>query len=1321
MNEAGLEAAELLLQEGALALKPRAEEGVSDSVRNQTGRSVLRLVGAPPTAKERLDCLEEIGNPADFAEPGSVSFQLMQEVYDNAPKVAREKLTQILAKVAPLHLRPVVAALTKAIEEKRLDGMSWKQITDGIKLEIPLQGHAITVADINGYTACLLKGEYHEKVQTATDIVRTFNEVAKATGAVLVEPVEGDAGMFLTFNAAQQVELESELKRKIPMRIKKLEKELHADGTDKYPVDPETGERVFKKSVGVETLKQIPGELKMVVYSGKGIAQGAVVVSGEARDAAVEYQKKAGPGETLKQDLKGYDVKNPDWNKDPELPDTINVAVKLIEALLKVSPYSAAAFQDLIHSSKDEGAEVRSAKMNAYYLALELSPAPEDDAQKVDAFWELLTQEGTGDDRIRLFKPGGSRGMHFWTQGITSSKDFTQAFGAFNQRINRFATECGLTFRLSLGYEDALELILLPDSFQVDATGPSIVATVRGIAALEGKGDGNWISVDRSAVTAMGLVGMEMTTIYIKGTPYQTVQGRLEPDGKWELRESLVGREKQEAEINSFIASLGLNGVALRVHKPANAKDSGYGESALLRAAERAASGKGIQVVQLKNKETLFDDLEAQLGYSCEELINNPQLLTRQVLLTLDEDSFSPDLAARLDRFLFAMAGTPLGIIYTGAYQFRPEAFMGDAYSGKELSKDIEVDALSTEAALDLIFKARPDLKPQDRPLIAQLLAEWGKPLVPRALIRNFAQALFEQGDGWELKPALLEQAHAGALDYALEAAGLNETDRTVLGVVAEIGYGVPLEFIQNVLGFDCAEALGHLLDEAHPFLVLEGGLYSVRESSSRQARLLARKYQPAVHAELQKRGFLREDPVVDEQSLDRSMLELEHALAHVESCKSPRTLLLMARLGHYYLKERKNFGAAYGLYHRFLEACEGHELDLGGLPEDLLHDLVWALLETSHEKDTKWAQLLIKAHSEVSTPELMWREKMRLLRLTPNKDLDDVPEGDAYSAIVAQIREASERLNAKGITLHAELIKDIQSLAAFTKSAQMASEADSSQEVLSLAFAGAALSRLSCAARQLVRLAKLVEKKLPEELEFARDLRAAGSSAEFDTQRRLLSLGINLAGLDATSGLDQELMAEILRCLLDTYKYLASTPSAEEMNVINRYHDRAAKSFSKLERPVQYAALDAFDVQANAFALHWQRKLPLPGIFPGEIESTATSEDKAVVWEVLSDFETKVRVQLNHAIRNALVPMRHRLTHQLMNFIQLKMRLLKRTFHENDRQLVESLDDEYLLLAQDSARVCLLFTGETQDDYYALECAPIKKAVDQISTASQV
>lgn len=1288
-------------------------------------------------AARRARILEELGNPVDFAEPGSVSFQLMERIWRLEETEARAILREILAKVAgPRNLRPIIPFLQDIIENRKLEGMSWKNITDNIKLEVPLKGYAITVADMNGYTSCLLKGRDYEKVEAAQSIIVMLNEVAKVTGATLLEPVEGDAGMFLTFSKAQQDHLEAELKRrKVPMRIKKLQQDKHPDGTLKYPMDDEVGSPIFTQSIGVHVIGEEENpqdELRMRAFSGSKGNRGAVRVKGKVRDAAVTYQRKAGPGQVKKEDnAEGRDFELPSWNKEVELPTSNLVAVKLIEALLKMSPDSSAAFKELLNPSKVKGLEtVRTAKMNAYYLALEMNPAEENDGEKVDQFWDLLDQEGTGDPRIEMFKPAGSRGLHFWSKGVKDPKIFREAFANFARQMNRFAKKCELTFRLSVGHEEALEYIPLPDSFQVDATGPSIVSTVRGISGLEGKEDGNWISIDRSAVTAMGLVGVEMTTVYIKGTPYQVVQVRLAEDGTWEVRESLMGRDVEEAKVNKFVDSLGSNGVALRLHKPIGTQESGYGESAMVRAAGRYAKSQGVKVISLKNEEGIFDELEAYVGCSMEELMNSPERLSEKVLLTLDEDSLSPDLAARLDRFLFAMAGTKLGLVYTGAYQFRPEALMGDAYSSETvLSMDVELGVLSPEAALDLVFQARPDLENEDRPLIAVLLREWGHELVPRPLIHNFAPALYKHGGRWEFSPALLDQTRAGEVDYSLEEAGLSETERTVLGVIAEVGYPVPLEFIETVLGFESGEALEAVqtlckpyksrTDEDLPaFVELVNGAYCLREMSIRQARLLARKHKPAIHAQLHAKAFLREDPEVTDESLDRSDLELEHALAHPESCKSPRTLLLVTRLGHFYLTQKKNFGAAYGIYHRFLEACETHDLDLAGLPADLLHDLVWTMLETSHATDTKRAQALLEVQSTGASPELMWRGGMRLQHLLEAKDIQLPPAEDAYAEVIGEMTAAFTKMDEVGIKLHPKLIKDLKLVHVFSNMAKVASTVYPTEEVLPHAFSGAALSRIACASRQLARLAKIVAKKLPEELSLKQSLTAAADKSNLDTVSRLKALEANLVFLETSTPLDQELKAEILRCLLDACKYLAPSPNEEDMVRIQRYYGHAERSFTKLARPVQSAALDTFDVYANAAVFHWEKKLPLTDVFDGEDESNASKEDKEAIWKVLSEYESKVRARLGHSIRHALMPFRLRLTHQLMNFLQLKMRLLARNFQLGERGLFDQLEVEYKSLAEDSARVSFLLTGEVQDDYYGSECLPIKKAVDRMSAA---
>lgn len=1314
---AGEEGAPMMEEELGIGSLLKREDRVPQFLKKPraAGREALRVVGQL-TPLDRAELLDELGDVHEFAEPGSVSYQLMNHVFAMEPEAARAELERIFDQVAaPLYLRPLIPALIATIEERVVEGETWKISNDNLRIEVPLDGYALIFADKNAYTPVLLKGKYHQKVETAEAIVRDYKHIAHATETVLIQPEEGDAGFFMIFNAEQLVSVEAGLDNShVPMRIERLKRERHRNGREKYPYNPTSGEHEFTQSVGVHT---IDGPLSIVAYAGNGARRGGVVVTGEAAKKVVGLQKTAGAGEKLRVVNERPSVPNPAWNKKPEIPQSNLVAIKLIEALLQMSPYAPAALSALLKAS--EGGELRTAKMNASYLVLDLQS---EETEKVDHFWRLLTHEGTGTPHIQVFKSAGAHGIHFWSQGISTPKEAEQAVTAFTTQMSRLAHVAGLDMHLSIGHEEALELIPLPDSFQVDATGPSIVATVRANFALEGK-TGNWVSIDSSAVEALGLVGLEMITVYLKDEPYQMVQLQLDALGRWQLQDSLLGRETQKAQLHQFVDELGKNGVVMHVHKPFGAEDSGYGESALIRDAEVYAENSGARVHRLKNGDDLFASLEQSTGYSVEELMTTPKALTTLVLLVLDEEDLSPHVAARLDRFLVAMVGAPVGLIHTGAYRFRHEMFMGNEYQGRQLSKDLPVEALEEGAALELVFRARPDLKETDREVVAGLFKEWGRPLVPRLLIHNFARALVRNGVRLELQKHITKQVWAGQLAQRLEEAGLDEKDRTILGVIAEVGYPVPLEFIQGILGFDCREVLTRLSqpylsrngETVAPFLFFDGGAYVIRESNLRSARLLARKHQPAIHELLRRQNFLREDAIVTDATVDRSVLELEHALAHTDSCTLPRTLLLVTNLGKYYLKDKRDFGAAYGLYHRFLAACAGHGVELKRLPEDLLRDLVWALLETSHEADTRIAQGLLHAHQDLRSPELMWRGEMRLLRLLPSAELAPVPSSSPYSEVVVQIQNKSVVLDAAGIKMHHELIKDIQTLDLFSHTSGVVEGTQAEEEFLKVAFDAAALGRIACAARQFTRLAHAVKDKLPEEMDLLTLLRSTANEASLDAQQRLSGVELSMVGIEALSQVDKELKAEILRCLLGACKYLAPDPTDEDMIRINRYHRRADKSFAGLDRPVQSEALDSFDVAMNAAALHWQMKLPLPQAFPGETETTATSLDREGVWAQLSEREASISTHLKQAVREALLPLRHRLTHQLMNFLQLKMRLLARTYKNEDGAEFHALELQYKSLAADSARLyqVLFGSGSSEPDYYFHEVLPIRKAID--------
>ena len=1280
-------------------------------VRQGRGRGALRVVGERTDA-DRLEILEDPGDVHEFAEPGSISYRLFDHVHAMEPEEVRAELTRILAQVAgPHYLRPLLPALIKELEDRVLDGVAWKEVCSDLRVEVPLEAYALTLADMNGYTSCLLKGEYHEKVATAEAIVRAYNEIAQRTGAVLIEPVEGDAGVFLTFNAEQQAALQEELDRlKVPMRIERLKRERHSGGTEKYPYDPRLGEHVFTQSIGVHP---VDGPLSMVAYAGSGARKGGVVVSGEARTKAGQLQKQAGPGQKLKQEGVATAVVNPVWNVPLAAPRSNLITMKLIEALLQMSPYSQAALPGLLRPT--EGAEVRTARMDAYYLALDLQAA---DASAVDRFWCRLTREGTGDDRIQVFKSAGGHGIHFWTQGISAPKAFEDALTNFSIQINRFAREEGLNFHLSVGHEEALELIPITESFQVDATGPSIVATVRGIAALEGKERGNWVSIDRSAVDALGLVGLEMGTVIIKGVPYQVLQAKVDEAGGWDLHESMVGRKAEEAVLERFIDDLGKNGLAVHVHRPVQSRESGFGESALVRWAETYAENSQVRVVRLRNGDDLFATLEARLGHSIEKLMSQPRLISEPVLLILDEEDLSPHVAARLDRFLVAMVGAPVGLVHAGAYQFRPEAFIGKEYEGRQLNIDLEVKPLTEDAALELVFRARPDLQVEDREQVRVLLRDWRHEFIPRLLIHNFARALSKTGTRLELHQGILNQVWVGQLAQTLEEARLIETDRTVLGVLAELGLPISARAVQAIVGFACQDTLRRLVDTG--FLVLDGADFRIKEPSLRRARLLGRRHLPALYRELQG-GLLKEVQEVTAATLEDQLIELEHAFAHGPLFAMDRTQTLLTRVGKFYLKAG-NFGAAYALYHRFLEACEGHGFSYAGLDPDLVHDLVWTFTQPAHEADTKKARILLLGQGEERTSELFWREHFRLVHLTTAEDLPPLLPGHLCYGVLNELKACSGALDEQGLTLLHELERVLCLEAAFSHAQQGAGRKYPGNKILPYAFTGAALSRMAYASRLLTRIARKV-RGASDFYDLYTNLMEAARRQMLAAEVVQHNLQADLVFFEVKSSFDQELKVELLRAMLDAHKYLSPTPNEEQLSRIELYQGSVDSATRGIERPLQTASLDAFDVASNAAAMHWQERLPLPGAFPGEREETASTMPRAAIWDKLDGYETAVRGKLEEAIRNAFLPLRHRLTQQLMNFIQLKMRLLARTFEETDRPSLDTLANDYRAFAEESARLHKLMrpVGAPEEaNYFDEECAPILNYLSRSHSRSQ-
>jgi hypothetical protein len=1263
----------------------------------------LRLVGE--LTPEEVDLLDELGKPLQFGDEGSISQRLLDRLFLLEPEEARRQLESIYQKVAaPLHLRPVLPALIEELEARRLSGAKWKDINDRIKLEVPLEGYAITVVDANGYTACLLEGNDQERFSTAANLTNAFHQCVQDVGAVLLEPVVGDAAKILTFNADQQARLEEALgKLHIPMTVEKLSK-AHPD---KYPIDPDTGKPSFTLSTG-----SCPAGkgLRVLAYAGKGNRRGGVIVQGDSMDVAETFQKKAGSGETLRAGDFGEAVPEPTWLKVPPLPSSILIAMKVIETLLNLSSHSEAAVAELL-----EGREVVSfaPRLEAYYAVLNL------EAGNIEALWDEYLVHGSGTDNIVLFKPVGARELHFWSRDIQTPQQFQAAFGSFVRQMKKMSGHSGCGMKIGLGYEQALTVLRLPGSFQVDATGAVIVGTVRAVSTLRGR-EGDSLRVDKTACEALGLRGVEMTTRRIKNDVYQGVDLSIDSEGGMSIPEPLVGREKELTALHEFVDRLGQNGVALQVRKPDHAEEGGYGTSALLRATELYARKEKCfsenQVLNVGSGETLFADLEASLGYSVSELMEHPEYLTKPVLLLWDADTVSPQDAARVDRFLFAMIGAPIGLVYSGAYQFRPGVMMEYPYQGRALSGDLEVSPLDEAQALELVFQTRTDLDESHEARIKQLLRGWRGPFTPRLLIHNFSAALMVTGANCFLNSALLNQVWAGELGHILDAADLDETDRVALGVLAEIGFPVSMEELQKLVpGFDWFGPLQKLVSGGFLKNVDADGIRRLAPADAkiRKARLLARQYAPALRKGLMENNFFRAGVSEVGEDEERSAIELEHALGHAETCKDPKTFDLVFRLGRLYLNTKKDFGAAYELYHRFLQVCKSQGVDLKTLPQELVHDLVWALTQTKDKKDAGYARELLDVQP-VHSAELFWRAGAQMPKLLATEDLAALPLDHPHYELMNQLSALSGELEGCGVSRHRELEKVLRLEAAFAPCSKEAEEEHATSPFLAAAFIGAALVQTAFASRLFSLLARELTRKMPQQVALITALETAASQSILDGRNRLSGLEVNIVYLGASTELDHELWTEILRSLLNIQKYLAPTPNNAEMSRIRDCYEKTEQSFGSLKRPVPADSLNAADVYFNATALHWQRKLPLPGVFEGEDEKTAGVEKQEEVWATLHGHEEKIRTQLSLAVSNALLPPRHRLTLQLMNFIQLKMRLITRNFNPEHRLLFEQLHHEYQALALDSARLYQLLEQRPQPDYYSHECLPIKRAFDQ-------
>lgn len=1272
-------------------------------------RDRLRVVGEPfPEGDERLFDLDG-RHFVDEDSPIQPLFEALATQLDKEEGKAR--LERIYRKVAGApHLRLLLPALIKEIEFRRREGMPWKEVTDHLHLRVPLDGHALILADENGFTALLtdmIDGEIGQNIETAAGVVRTSTGIINQTNARLVEPMMGDAALMLVKSAAQKVAVQEALAANpAPMTVEHLAGKKDEFGEDKYPLVD--GRRVFTRSVGIYPIGE--DALHLVAYAGKGNRKGGIMVVGEARDKVTQLQKDAGPGETLDAtegwtDLR--DIVGPDNIDDLPMPKSPWVMLKTMEAVLQMTPYVRSSIPRLLDEGEEDLESLVTPSLDAYYVVLEL------EGGDVENFWAHLVEEGTGSEKIHLFKPEGPRKLHFWTEGVSTPHDFEKEVAGFTRQVARMARAAGAKFKMSRGHEGALQRLPLPGGIQVDATGKSIVDTVRGISCLEGEEDCVWVT--ESACETLGLVGQraELTTRYIKGRPFRGIVLKIDAEGNTSIRENLLGREEQIAAVQTFVRSLGANGMALKIRKPVDAVDRGYGESAVLRAGDTFARSelgfKDDQIVYLARGKGLFVDLKRKTGHSKDELMENPQLLTEPVLLFLDAESLSAEDSVDLDRFLSAMLGAPIGLIYTGTYQFRPGAMMGEQYKGRELSAEREVGELTLEEAKTLVFQTRTDLTEADSDRVLQLLRDewkgkWGKPLVPRLLIHNFARAIYKRGDMLNLTDAIVNRVWIGELSEMMDKAGLNEHQRTLLGAVAEIGFPVTVRELKGILRFASDRMLEVLTQTEPAFLVAEGEgaerRYRVATEQMRNARLIVAKDKQAIHAYLLRNNFLREErPEVSEASMARCDIEFEHALAYAESCKNPRTVELVRRLGRYHASQKGGFAAAYHVYSSFMEALQRHHIpvDAEFLSADILADLVWAFTQTGNTKDLAYVQQLLAAAkvAGIDCPELRWRENFRTKFLSPVDKMDELGAENAMVPVLAELEKFNDFFQTETVD-HKELVRCVRLASMFDASAEQEGEAN---PISRLAFKGASLSRRANAARIMSRLVGILRRQKPEGYEaLAVKLSQEALAYKLQILQDLVSIEADLVTTTPDSSFNEELVAETARFVAYVRKYLHGVPNDEEFELTQVNFARAEGILSDLERPLPFAGFDSADVRLNMESIYWE----------SQVTNSEYAVDRTSMMAILDGKESEARGFLNEAVKLGMMPYRYRLTLQVLNWLQTKLRLLKRFPQAGDEAIIARLDSEYQDLSSKSARLLKQLTGENQPDYYVKYFRPL-------------
>jgi len=907
---------------------------------------------------------------------------------------------------------PLVDVIKERMRVCKEAGHSYLDVTNDLSLSVEiicmlLQG------DINGYSQISTESEVHQKASVSADYYTGLGGI----GGNIAEQIQGDAALSMIPGGLS--EGLSAMKRYDDLDIAITDPDLIA------LIRPETEQPYFPKvSEGRHrvtfSLGMKQGKVTVDLRTGKAGERGLIRAHGADYKEVVDLQSAAKPGESLldsklidKARLLGVNVTDsgkvlsipdhlnqaPDRDEDLTFPeDDLILAVKVVEALCKLFPNLGSI--DAL--TKEEGVELTS-ELNCTYMVVKFKSPEGKDVTELNPFWNALASQGTGSKSVGYFKVVGDT-VHC-TARIEDKEDWKGSLTPFFKQMHKIAQSFGLEAHISVAYEDALEILPVPNSAYVDYTGEAIVASYRGASLRR---EGSWISLDRSFLKYTGLMTNEMSTFGAKGLSYQHVFWDIEEDGKIVPHETeLVGVSHIETAIQDFLQVEDPRKV-FQLLPPNGYEGTGSGVSALQRrsvqiaidecgvSSDRIRSIHGTQGSPRELVASILGCKPAELGRAMKSL-SDPVLIIKEGPTSVQQQEELDWLA----RTAYA-AQVPLKQMVDGTVDTSDTFYNGEVLERQSLRE------LTIAEALGMIFEARADLDPAtDTRILRSLIRSWvnhreGRWLVPRYILNELAVQLVKDGDTVSLPEAKERRDWMGELARELESKKVSQRGRTIVGILALVGEPLTAEELTTVYSqayravplSEIKEELKVLgLSGEQPFIVCEGAKCRLGPWDRKLGMMLARKGETQIRKWAIERNLVYQ---VSDANLNTAEREFEHRTKVREFCVLPRTFELVADLIEHYGREKKNVVAAMTVARRYLQATQRYAQVLNPCPANkrLLMKMSWVIMQvgTPEEKKTISAYLTsmqlkgaVMELSEDERIELNWRS---IYSLTLNQDL---------------------------------------------------------------------------------------------------------------------------------------------------------------------------------------------------------------------------------------------------------------------------------------------------------------------------------------------